>query len=61
MPNRLMTFPGNVPPEKIQLYWDEEHQQWEVWFGDEAPWVKDAEFTPFNYKLYDYTRDKPGP
>jgi len=59
--NSLYKFPDNIPPKKLQVYWDEEHQKWELWFGDEAPWVKDAEFTPFDYKLYDYAQSKDPP
>lgn len=56
--NRLYRFPNNIPPPKLQIYWDEDTKQWELWFGDEAPWVKDGDFTPFNFKLYDYSKEE---
>ena len=54
MGNSYTQFPNNVPPKNLQIYWNEQYEKWELWFGDDAPMFDDENYSPFTNKLYDY-------
>jgi hypothetical protein len=54
MSNSYAKFTNNIPPKKLQIYWDDETKKWELWFGADAPMFDDADYSPFTNKLYEY-------
>ena len=64
MSNELTRFKNNTPPDEyVYLWWDEQEQQWRVWFADpfgtddlQFPMYADGEFTPLRATFHRFKR-----